>query len=455
MTEFTYRLPQERRISTPLPGPRSQEIDALRADAVPRGVVSSVPAYAAELDGGVILDVDGNSLIDLVSGVAVTTVGASNPDVVTAICEQAVRFTHTSFMVTPFESYVRLAARLNELTPGDHAKRTIFFNSGAEAVENAVKIARAATGKQAIVAFDHAYHGRTNLTMALTAKPNPYKLTFGPFASEIYRMPASYPYRDGLSGEEAAARTIARIEQQIGAGALAAMIIEPIQGEGGFIVPAPGFLETLVSWANENGVLFIVDEIQSGLARTGAWFASDHEGIVPDLVAMAKGVAAGMPLAAVTGRAELMDAVHPGGLGGTYAGNPVAIAAALAALDFMEQHDLPARAREIERLAVPRLREIAARTGVIGEVRGRGAMVAVEFVQPGTDVPDAALAKAVAKEVNRRGVAVVTCGTFGNVIRLLPPLVIPDDLLLEGIGVIGEVVVDLIGESDLADEGAA
>ncbi len=447
MTQFTYRLPQRRELVTSLPGPRSQELDKRKVAALPAGAQSSVPAYALEVDGGVIADVDGNSLIDLASGVAVTGVGASNPAVVEAIREQAGRFTHTSFLVTPFESYIRVAERLNALTPGDHEKKTFLFNSGAEAVENAVKVARLATGKQAIVAFDHAYHGRTNLTLALTAKPNPYKRSFGPFAPEIYRMPASYPYRDaeGTTGAQAAAEAISRIERQIGAEALAAVIIEPIQGEGGFIVPADGFLPAVADWAKANDVLFIADEIQSGFARTGTWFASEQFGVVPDLVTMAKGVAGGMPLAAVTGRADLMDAVHPGGLGGTYAGNPVACASALAALDFMAEFDLPARAREIEALAKPRLEAIAAATGVVGEVRGRGAMVAVEIVKPGTKEPDAALTKAVAAEVNRRGVVIVTCGTFGNVIRLLPPLVIPDELLLEGLDVIGEVIAEMIG----------
>ncbi|HJQ88107.1 MAG TPA: 4-aminobutyrate--2-oxoglutarate transaminase [Propionibacteriaceae bacterium] len=440
---ITYRLPQQRRLVTELPGPRSQALDARRKKAVPAGTQSSTPVYAAEADGGVIVDVDGNSLIDLASGVAVTGVGASNPDVVAAMAEQAQRFTHTAFLVTPFEGYFRVAERLNELTPGEHEKRSMLFNSGAEAVENAVKVARAATKRSAVVAFDHAFHGRTNLAAALTAKPNPYKRGFGPLASEVYRVQASYPFRDGLgvTGEQAARESIRRIEMQVAPDEVAAVIIEPIQGEGGFIVPAPGFLAALAEWASAKGVVFIADEIQTGFARTGDWFASDHEGVVPDLITTAKGIAGGMPLSAVTGRADLFDAVPPGGLGGTYSGNPVACAAALAGLDFMERADLRARARRIEKLGKARLEKLAAETGgVVGQVRGRGAMIGIELVDPETQEPATDLTKTVAAEVNRLGVVVLTCGTSGNVIRLLPPLVIPDELLLDGIDVISDVL---------------
>ncbi|MGW4126234.1 4-aminobutyrate--2-oxoglutarate transaminase [Nocardia sp. NPDC004711] len=445
MPSIDYRLPQRRDLVTALPGPRSRALTARRTAAVAAGVGSSVPVYAADADGGVILDVDGNSLIDLGSGIAVTTVGASHPEVAAAVAEQAARFTHTCFMVTPYEEYIRVAEVLAALTPGSFDKRTVLFNSGAEAVENAVKVARLATGRPAVVAFDHAYHGRTNLTMALTAKSMPYKAHFGPFAPDIHRMPMSYPYRDqpGLTGEQAARRVISRIEVQIGADSLAAIVIEPIQGEGGFIVPAPGFLLTLANWARERGVVFIADEVQTGFARTGAWFASEYEGIEPDIVTMAKGIAGGMPLSAVTGRAELLDAVHPGGLGGTYGGNPVACAAALAGIEVMRSLDLPARARAIEAATAPRLRELAAATGVIGDVRGRGAMLAIELVRPGTGTPDPDLAKAIAAEALSRGVVLLTCGTYGNVIRLLPPLVIGDDLLADGLGVLSETVRDL------------
>ncbi|MGB3697745.1 MAG: 4-aminobutyrate--2-oxoglutarate transaminase [Gordonia sp. (in: high G+C Gram-positive bacteria)] len=450
MTGIDHRLPQRRQLLTALPGPASQALTERRKRVVGAGVSSAVPVYVADADGGVVVDVDGNSLIDLGSGIAVTGVGASNPAVVAAMQEQAAHFTHTCFMVTPYEGYVAVAERLAALTPGTHEKRTVLFNSGAEAVENAVKIARSATGRTAIVAFDHAYHGRTNLTMALTAKNLPYKSGFGPFAADVYRAPMSYPFREGLNhdgspitGEQAARRAISMIDKQVGATNVAAIILEPIQGEGGFIVPADGFLPTLVGWARDNGIVFIADEVQTGFARTGAWFASDHEGVVPDLMTLAKGIAAGMPLAAVTGRADLIDAVHAGGLGGTYGGNPVACAAALAALDQMERLDLCARARRIEDRAMARLRAIAADTDIIGEIRGRGAMLAVEFVRPGTREPNPEAVAQIIATALANGVILLTCGTYGNVIRLLPPLVIPDELLDDGLDVLESAIRDL------------
>ena len=334
-------LAQERRLVTAIPGPLSTEIHRRRVTAVPAGVSSVLPVYVADAGGGVIVDVDGNSLIDLGSGIAVASVGNAAPKVVDAVTEAVGHFTHTCFMVTPYAGYVELAERLNELTPGGHTKRSALFNTGSEAVENAVKIARLATGRSAIVVFDHAYHGRTNLTMALTAKSMPYKHRFGPFAPEVYRMPMSYPLRDGgLDGKTAAAQAISMIEKQIGGDQVAAVLIEPIQGEGGFVVPADGFLPALSQWCTSTGALFVADEVQTGFCRTGDWFACDHEGVVPDLVTTAKGIAGGMPLGAVTGRAEIMDTVHPGGLGGTYGGNPVACAAALAAIDTMTEFDL-------------------------------------------------------------------------------------------------------------------
>ena len=430
-------LPQERRLVTALPGPRTQELQARKAAAVSSGVSVTMPIYAAAAGGGVVVDVDGNSLIDLGSGIAVTTLGNADPAVAAAVADQVARFTHTCFMISGYEAYVDVAERLNRLTPGDHAKRTALFNSGAEAVENAIKIARIATKKQAVVAFDHAYHGRTNLTMSLTAKSMPYKSGFGPFAGEIYRAPMSYPYRDGgLSGADAARAALLQIEKQVGANNLAAIIIEPIQGEGGFIVPAPGFLAELSAWCTANDVVFIADEIQTGFARTGAMFACEHEGVVPDLITTAKGIAGGLPLAAVTGRADLMDAPHAGGLGGTYGGNPVACAAAIAALDAFENGGLIERAQQIGEIAFARLNAAKQADPRIGEVRGRGAMIAIEIVDPTTGDPDAALTGAVAKAAHAQGVIVLTCGTYGNIIRLLPPLSIPDHLLSEGLDVL-------------------
>ena len=431
-------LPQERRVVTALPGPRSQALAARQRAAVAAGVSTTMPVFAQAAGGGVVVDVDGNSFIDLGSGIAVTTVGNSAPRVVEAVQAQAAAFTHTCFMITPYAGYVEVAERLNELTPGDHAKRTALFNSGAEAVENAVKIARAYTRRTAVVAFDHAYHGRTNLTMALTAKALPYKLGFGPFAPEVYRAPLSYPFHDGLSGEEAARRAITLLDKQVGSDQLAAIIIEPIQGEGGFIVPAPGFLAALSAWCTEHGIVFIADEVQSGFARTGAMFACEHEGVVPDLVTTAKGIAGGFPLAGVTGRAEIMNAPHAGGVGGTFGGNPVACAAALASIRTIQDDGLVERARAIESVVVPRLKELAARDRRIGEIRGRGAMLAVELVDPETGEPAVALAKAVAAAAHVRGLILLTCGTYGNVLRLLPPLSMPDHLLEEGLDVLEE-----------------
>lgn len=429
-------LEQVRRIVSELPGPRSAAILARKADAVASGVAHSMPVSVVAAGGGVVVDADGNSLIDLGSGIAVTSVGNAHPKVAAAVAAQAAQFTHTCFMVSPYESYVDVAEALNRLTPGDFAKKTALFNSGAEAVENAIKIARKHTGRQAVVAFDHGYHGRTNLTMALTAKAMPYKAGFGPFAPEVYRVPGSYPYRDGLTGAEAAERAITLIEKQIGADSLAAVIIEPIQGEGGFIVPADGFLDAVVAWCRDNGVVFIADEVQTGFARTGAMFASEIFGIEPDLVTTAKGIAAGLPLAGVTGRAEIMDAAHAGGLGGTYGGNPIACAAALAAIDAFENDGLIERARQIGEVLTTRLRAMRDSDARLGDIRGHGAMIAVEFVDAETGAPDAALTAAVAKACVAEGVIILTCGTFGNVIRFLPPLSIGDDLLNEGLDVL-------------------
>ncbi|MEV7781606.1 4-aminobutyrate--2-oxoglutarate transaminase [Kitasatospora sp. NPDC088351] len=433
-------LPQERRLVTAIPGPKSQELQARKLGAVAAGVGTTLPVYVSRANGGVLEDVDGNSLIDFGSGIAVTNVGNSAEAVVARTTEQLAAFTHTCFMVTPYEGYVAVAEQLNELTPGDHEKRTALFNSGSEAVENAVKIARAYTKRTAIVVFDHGYHGRTNLTMGLTAKNMPYKQGFGPFAPEIYRVPVAYPYRWLTGAEnaaaEAAAQVIETINKQIGADNVAAIIIEPIQGEGGFIEPAKGFLPAIVEFAKANGIVFVADEIQTGFCRTGQWFACDDEGIVPDLITTAKGIAGGLPLSAVTGRAEIMDAAHAGGLGGTYGGNPVACAAALGAIETMKEQDLNGKAQRIGEIMLGRLREMQEKFGIIGEVRGRGAMIAVELVQPGGKEPNAAATAAIAKACHAEGLVVLTAGTYGNVLRFLPPLVIPEHLLNEGLDIL-------------------
>lgn len=443
-------LEQSRLLATEIPGPRSLELTKRKTGAVARGVGTTMPVFARRASGGIVEDVDGNRLIDLGAGIAVTTVGNSSPRIVAAVQDQVAEFTHTCFMVTPYDGYVAVCEQLNRLTPGSGEKRSALFNTGSEAVENAIKIARSYTKKSAVVAFDHAYHGRTNLTMALTAKSMPYKSGFGPFAPEIYRAPLSYPYRDGLidkewgtDGELAAKRAINVIDKQVGAGNLAAVIIEPIQGEGGFIVPAEGFLPALLAWCRENDVVFIADEVQSGFARTGAMFACEHENIEPDLIVTAKGIAGGLPLSAVTGRADIMDAPHVGGLGGTYGGNPVACAAALAVVETIEADGLVARAGEIERLMKARLGRLQAEDDRIGDVRGRGAMIAVELVKSGTDEPNPELTKELSTAAHAAGVIVLTCGTYGNVLRFLPPLTISDELLEEGLDVLALLLADL------------
>jgi 4-aminobutyrate aminotransferase / (S)-3-amino-2-methylpropionate transaminase / 5-aminovalerate transaminase len=435
-------LPQQRRLVTEIPGPGSHTFFAKREAALARGVSSAVPVFVTAAGGGILVDADDNALIDFGSGIAVVNVGNAAEQVVTAVRDQVARFTHTCFMITPYEGYVAVCEELARLTPGDHEKRSALFNSGAEAVENTVKVARSYTGRQAVVVFDHAYHGRTNLTLALTAKNMPYRQGFGPFAPEVYRMPMAYPFRWPTGpddcGPEAAEQVITAIDRQLGAGNVACVLIEPIQGEGGFVVPGPGFLPALAAYCRANGIVFVADEVQTGFGRTGAWFASEHEGVVPDLIATAKGIAGGLPLAAVTGRAEIMDSAHVGGLGGTFGGNPVACAAALAAIRTIEEMDLIAAARRIGEIMLARLREIQQRNPAIGDVRGRGAMMAVELVQPGTKTPDPILTQAVARTCHEAGLVVLTCGTFGNVLRFLPPLVIPDHLLAEGLDLVDE-----------------
>ncbi|MEV6598451.1 4-aminobutyrate--2-oxoglutarate transaminase [Actinoplanes sp. NPDC051346] len=438
-------VPQQRLLRTEIPGPLSRELHARKAAAVSSGVGTTLPVYIERAGGGILVDVDGNQLIDFGSGIAVTSVGNAAPRVVEAVRAQVADFTHTCFMVTPYEEYLAVCEALNEVTPGDHEKRSALFNSGAEAVENAIKVARHATGRSAVVVFDHAYHGRTNLTMALTAKSMPYKHGFGPFAGDIYRVPMAYAYRwptgaDNCA-EEAFATFVEQVHTQVGESHVAAVLVEPIQGEGGFIVPAPGFLRRVADWCREHGIVLIADEIQSGFCRTGDWFASEHEGIVPDLITTAKGIAGGLPLAAVTGRAELMDAVHGGGLGGTYGGNPVACAAALATIETMRADDLAGAAKRIESIMVPRLRQLAAKYDVIGDVRGRGAMIAVELVAGGgLKEPNAALAAALSAACHQEGLVTLTAGTYANVLRFLPPLVIGEDLLNEGLDIIEGVL---------------
>ncbi|MFC9559698.1 4-aminobutyrate--2-oxoglutarate transaminase [Agromyces sp. NPDC056965] len=442
-----YTVPQERKIVTAIPGPKSQELQARRSKVVSSGVSSALPVYIERANGAILVDVDGNQFVDFGAGIGVTTIGHTEQRVVAAAADQLQDVIHTLFTITPYEEYVRVAELLAEHTPGNWEKKSVLVNSGAEAVENGVKIARKHTGRRAVAVLDHAYHGRTNLTMAMNYKAMPYATGFGPLAGDVYHAPNSYPYRDGLSGADAAARTIAYLEKVIGASDLACLVVEPIQGEGGFMVPADGFLPILQAWCTENGVVMIADEIQSGMARTGRYYASEHFGWEPDLVLSAKGIAGGLPLAAVTGRAEIMDAAQPGGLGGTFGGNPVACAAAIAVFESIEEHDLLAEGRRIEATFRAGLEKLAARYDIIGEIRGKGAMIAIELVQPGTaettKAPNAEAVTAIVASAAQHGVLFLNAGTYGNVLRFLPSLAVSDALIEDGLRVLDDALASL------------
>ena len=440
-------ISQRREIRTAIPGPRSLELTARRKAALPAGVGATMPIFAERAFGGIVVDVDGNSFIDLGGGIAVLNVGSSAPLVVEAVNEQMQRFTHTCFQVTGFEGYVALAERLNALAPGADEKRSFFVNSGAEAVENAVKIARSFTGRQAVVVFDHAFHGRTLLTMSLTAKAMPYKSGFGPFAPEVYRVPFSYPYRCTAGappercGEACADLAIAAMDKQIGGDRIACVLVEPVQGEAGVIIPGARFLPRLAEYCKEHGIVFIADEVQAGMARTGRMFSCEHFGVVPDLITTAKGLGGGLPIGGVTGRAEVMDAVHPGGLGSTFGGSPVSCAAALGALSEIESRGLCDRARHIGEVFKARLANLAEEVPAIGDVRVIGAMAALEFVtDPHTKQPDPVAVSRVLSACHAEGIILLKAGTYDNSVRLLPPLVISDDLLHDGLSVLEKAI---------------
>ena len=442
--EAMTSIPQVRKLVTAIPSPKSQEILKRRADAVSAALGMAIPMIVERAGGGILVDVDGNSIIDMGAGIAVVNVGNSADRVVANVKAQVEAFTHTCFMVAPYLGYIEVCEALNRLTPGTHKKKSILLNSGAEALENAVKIARSYTKRQAVVVFEHGYHGRTNLTMAMTAKNMPYKEGFGPFTPEIYRMPMAYPLRWPGGAQNCASDAlnvvIHKMEKELGAKNIAAIVIEPIQGEGGFIVPPKGFLPGLAKFATENGIVFIADEVQTGFARTGQMFASEDEGIVPDLIATAKGIAGGLPLAGVTGRAEIMDSVHASGLGGTFGGSPIACAAALGAIATIEQENLCDRAKEIGTIISDALNAMKAKYSIIGEVRGRGAMQAIELVIPGSIEPNPAALTSIIKFCQSEGVLILSAGTYGNVIRLLPPLVIPENLLREALEILDRAI---------------
>lgn len=441
---MTPTVEQQRKIVTAIPGPKSSEIHARRTAAVAAGVGTALPVYIDHAHGAVIVDVDGNQFLDFGGGIGVTTVGHTDDAVVAAATAQLEKVTHTLFTVTPYESYVRVCELLAKHTPGTHAKKSMLVNSGSEAVENGVKIARKYTGRRAVAVLEHAYHGRTNLTMTMNFKPFPYATGMGPLASDIFHAPSSYPFRDGLSGEEAAARTILYLEKHVGAVDLACLVAEPIQGEGGFMVPAEGYLTKLQEWCTANGVVMIADEVQSGIARSGHFYASEIHGWVPDLVLTAKGIAGGLPIAAVTGRAEIMDSVHAGGLGGTFSGNPVSCAAAIAVLESLEDGKRLAEAKRIEASLTAGLKRLQAKYPIIGDVRGRGAMIAMEFVQAGTaetsKVPETEVVSFVVDYAAKRGVLTLNAGTYGNVVRFLPSLAMTDALIEDAIGVLDEAL---------------
>jgi 4-aminobutyrate aminotransferase/(S)-3-amino-2-methylpropionate transaminase len=440
-------LVQERRLVTAIPGPKSTEALKRRTEATSGGLGMAIPVVIERASDAILLDIDGNQIIDLGSGIGVTNVGNAAQRVVDRVIEQVQAFTHTCFTVAPYMNYIEVCEKLNAMTPGSHKKKSLLVNSGAEAVENAVKIARHYTKRSAIVVFEHSYHGRTNLTMALTAKNMPYKEGFGPFAPEVYRVPMPYSFHwvgdQATISQDAIDMVTHKIDKEIGAHNVAAILIEPIQGEGGFIVPPKGFLPALAKYSKDNGIVFIADEVQTGFARTGHMFAVEEEGVVPDMLVTAKGIAGGLPLAAVTGRAEVMDSVHASGLGGTYGGNPIACAAALGAMETMEEENLVARARHIGEILGSALRELAKKYPVIGEVRGRGAMQAIELVEPGTKNPNTAAMNAVVKYCQSQGVLVLTAGTYSNVVRFLPPLVITDELLKDALSVLDDAFASL------------
>ncbi|WP_144561723.1 4-aminobutyrate--2-oxoglutarate transaminase [Bacillus mycoides] len=429
---------------------KSNSLHERRNDAVPQGPYNITPLYVQSAKGAIITDVDGNELIDFAGGIGMQNVGHCHPKVVQAIQSQVESSIHSCFHVAPYESYIELAERLNELTPGDFKKKTMFANSGAEAVENAVKIARKATGRSAIVSFERAYHGRTLLTMSLTSKVKPYKHGFGPFATDVYKLPYPYYYRaeNDLTQEEVDEQILAYFErfmlEEVASDNIAAIILEPLQGEGGFIVPSTTFMRGVRNLCDKYGILMIADEIQTGFARTGSLFAMDHFGVAPDLMTFSKSIAAGMPLSAVTGRAELMDAPGPGQLGGTFSGSPVACAAALAVLDVIEEEQLVERARVIGGRMMEVFNSWKEKYECIGDVRGLGAMTAIELVKDrNTKEPATEAVKAVMQETHSKGVITISAGIYGNVLRFLPPLVITDEQLEEGLAILESAIANL------------
>jgi 4-aminobutyrate aminotransferase len=403
--------------------------------ATPRGVGVMAPFFVARAENSELWDVEGRRYIDFAGGIAVLNTGHRHPKVIAAVKAQLDAFTHSAYQVVPYEGYVALAERLNQLAPGAFPKKTTFFSTGAEAIENAVKIARAATGRSGVIAFSGAFHGRTMMGMALTGKVVPYKVGFGPFPPEIFHVPFPTALH-GISVEDSLRAIQLLFKADVDPKRVAAIILEPVQGEGGFYVAPPELMRGLRRLCDEHGILLIADEIQTGFARTGKWFAMEHHDVAPDLMTTAKSLAGGFPLSAVTGRADVMDAPAPGGLGGTYAGNPMAIAAALAVLDVIEQEGLVKRAQQLGEVMRGRLETLRARVPRIAEVRGLGAMLAIELCLPGGHTPDPDFTRAVQARALERGLMLLTCGVYANVIRFLFPLTIPEPLFNEGLSVL-------------------
>lgn len=433
-------IPQQRIVVTDIPGPRSQELHARRQAVIPPGVHSVLPVYIDRAHDSIVVDVDGNHIIDVCGGIGVMTIGHTDASVIAAAQAQIAKVTHTLFTMTPYEPYVQVAEYLAKYASQDETYKTLLMNSGAEAVENGVKIARKYTGRPGVAVLDHAYHGRTMLTASMNYKAVPYAAGYGPRAGNIYKAPNSYPLHDGLSGAEAAARTIAYLEKFAGVEDLACLVVEPVQGEGGFVVPAEGYLPALVKWCHANGIVFIADEVQAGMARTGKMFAFEHFGIQPDIILTAKGIAGGFPLAGITGRAEIMDRSQPGGLGGTFGGNPVSCAAAVAVFETIERDNLLAEAARIEASFTTGLASLQAKYPAIAEVRGHGAMLAIEFTKPGTLAPDAELVQHVIDFAAKRGVMLLSSGAYNQAIRLLPSLKMTDELIADVIAVMDEAL---------------
>lgn len=439
-------------MKTEIPGPRSRQLLELKDRVIPKAIDLHVPAVAERAEGALLTDVDGNVMIDFTGGVGVLNVGHSNPRVVAAVQEQAARFTHTDFSIIPYESLIRLAERVGEVAPGSGPKKAFFFNSGAEAVENAIKVARLYTKRRAVIAFEGAFHGRTWMALSLTGRGRPYKIGIGPFVPDVYRAPFPYTYRkpypvsDEAYADICADQLERMLQTEVPAEDVAAVIVEPVQGEGGFVVPPPNFLPRVQEICRRHGIVFIVDEVQTGFGRTGRMFASEHFGLDPDIVCIAKSLAGGMPLSGIVGKAEVMDAAHEGAIGGTYVGNPVACAAALAVLDELTQTDLLERGRRVAEQLRRGFESLAERYEVVGEVRGLGPMLAMELVRDReTREPAGDLAGQIIGGAMQRGLLLLRAGIYGNVIRVLAPLTLTSEQAEESLDVLNAVFGEVLG----------